>query len=411
MDQEYGRGYDRSEIMGMRRAVRHSFWIAWKDLLDFSRNRLGLVMLVVMPLFMMGMVGFIFPSNSGPTNVPVALANLDAAHGNTSVSAKFVAQLEAANSKTKMMDLTTVSSADDVKTAIQNGDKSAGIIIGSNFSSNLMAGKQGDITIVIDQSNPQMSALMQTALTQVIGQMGTQTAMYSLNQTYKTPLNYTLAQITPYSVQSTGIVPGQPNYFQFVAPGIMAMVVMMSLMTGLPHAISYEREVGTLDGMLVAPVHRMSVIGGKVIAQTTRGMIQGLIILALAVVLFGVVINGSVALVIGLMLLSVFSFVGLGILITSFTGTEETANMVMMSLMFPMMFLSGVFFPLQQMPQFMQVIARFLPLTYAVTALRRVVVLGAGVPAIATDIVILFGFGIVLLTVALVMFERAITSQ
>jgi len=397
--------------MGIKRAVRHSMWIAWKDLLDFSRNRMGLVMLIVMPLFMMGMVGFIFPSNSNPSNVPVALANLDAGHGNSSLSAKFVTQLEAANNKSKMMDLSTVPSADDVKTAIQNGDKNAGIVIGKNFTSDVTAGKQGDITIVIDQSNPQMSMLMQTALTQVIQQMGSQTAMHSLNQTYKTPLNYTLSQITPYKIGSTGIVPGQPNYFQFVAPGIMAMVMMMSLMTGLPHAISYEREVGTLDGMLVAPVHRISVIGGKVIAQTTRGMIQGVIILALAVILFGVVINGSVALVIGLMLLSVFSFVGLGILITSFTSTEETANMIMMSFMFPMMFLSGVFFPLQQMPQFMQIIARFLPLTYAVTALRRVVVLGAGVPAIATDIVILFGFGIVLLSVALVMFERAVTTQ
>ncbi|MGB8311284.1 MAG: ABC transporter permease [Halobacteriota archaeon] len=397
--------------MGIKRAVRHSMWIAWKDLLDFSRNRMGLVMLIVMPLFMMGMVGFIFPSNTNPTNVPVALANLDAGHGNSSLSAKFVTQLEAANNKSKMMDLSTVPSADDVKTAIQNGDESAGIVIGKNFTSDLMAGKQGGITVVIDQSNPQMSMLMQTALTQVIQQMGSQTAMHSLNQTYKTPLNYTLSQITPYKIGSTGIVPGQPNYFQFVAPGIMAMVMMMSLMTGLPHAISYEREVGTLDGMLVAPVHRISVIGGKVIAQTTRGMIQGVIILALAVILFGVVINGSVALVIGLMLLSVFSFVGLGILITSFMSTEETANMVMMSFMFPMMFLSGVFFPLQQMPQFMQIIARFLPLTYAVTALRRVVVLGAGVPSIATDIVILFGFGIILLSVALVMFERAVTTQ
>ena len=312
--------------MGIKRAVRHSMWIAWKDLLDFSRNRMGLVMLIVMPLFMMGMVGFIFPSNTNPTNVPVALANLDAGHGNSSLSAKFVTQLEAANNKSKMMDLSTVPSADDVKTAIQNGDESAGIVIGKNFTSDLMAGKQGGITVVIDQSNPQMSMLMQTALTQVIQQMGSQTAMHSLNQTYKTPLNYTLSQITPYKIGSTGIVPGQPNYFQFVAPGIMAMVMMMSLMTGLPHAISYEREVGTLDGMLVAPVHRISVIGGKVIAQTTRGMIQGVIILALAVILFGVVINGSVALVIGLMLLSVFSFVGLGILITSFMSTRRNGK-------------------------------------------------------------------------------------
>jgi len=393
--------------MNVRTAIRHSLWIAWKDLLDISRNRLGLAMLIIMPLFMMGMVGFIFPSNTAPTNVNVALANLDAGHGNTALGTKFVAQLDAVNNKTGMMNLSTVSSADDVKTAIQNGDQSAGIIIDKNFTSNLMAGKQGGITLVIDQSNPQMSMLVQNALSQAIAQMGSQTAMHGLTQTYKMPMKYAVARIQPYNVQSTGVVPGNPNYFEFVAPGIMAMVVMMSLMTGLPHAISYERETGTLDGMLVAPVHRMSVIAGKVIAQTTRGMLQGFIILTLAVLLFGVVVNGSIALVIGLMLLSVFSFVGLGILITSFASTEESATMVMMTLMFPMMFLSGVFFPLQQMPEFMQVIARFLPLTYATTALRRVVVLGAGVSAIYTDIVILVAFGVVLLSIALVVFERA----
>jgi ABC-2 type transport system permease protein len=393
--------------MGVRSGIRHALWIAWKDLLDISRNRMGLMMLILMPLFMMGMVGFIFPSNSGISHVPVALANLDAAQGNTSLSTKFVAQLEALNNETGMMDLSTVGSAADVKSNIQNGQQSAGIIIGNNFTSNLKTGKQAEVTIVTDQSSPQTASLVQSVLTKVIEQMGTQTATYGLNQTYKTPLNYSLAQIVPYNVQTTGIVPGQTNYFQFVAPGIMAMVVMMSIMTGLPHAISYEREIGTLDGMLAAPVHRMSILGGKVIAQTTRGMLQGIMILVLSIVLFGVVVQGSIALVLGLLLLSVFSLVGLGILITSFASTEETATMIMMTLTFPMMFLSGVFFPLQQMPQFMQVIAQFLPLTYAVSALRRVVVLGAGVPAISTDIIILFGFGIVLLSVALFSFERA----
>jgi ABC-2 type transport system permease protein len=136
-------------------------------------------------------------------------------------------------------------------------------------------------------------------------------------------------------------------------------------------------------------------------------MIEGLVALALAIFLFGVVVHGSIALVLGLLLLTVFSIVGLGILITSLTGTEETATMIMMSLLFPMMFFSGVFFPLQLMPSFMRVIAQFFPLTHAVNALRRVVVLGAGISAISTDVLILFGFGIILLLVALVAFEWA----
>jgi ABC-2 type transport system permease protein len=394
-------------LTGVKSAVLHGLWIAHKDLLEFSRNRVALVLIIIMPLFMMGMVGYIFPSNNSISHVPVALVNLDAAQGNTSLSTQFVAQLQALNNKTGMMDLSTATSADDVKSSIQNGQQSAGIIIGTNFTSNLKSGEQADVTLIIDQSNPQLENLVQGALTQAIGQMGTLTAARDLNLTDKTPLNRSLARIAPYNVQTTGVVSGPSNYFQFVAPGITAMVVMMSLMTGLPHAISFEREVGTLDGMLTAPVHRMSILGGKVIAQTVRGMIEGLVALALAIFLFGVVVHGSMALVLGLLLLTVFSIVGLGILITSLTGTEETATMIMMSLLFPMMFFSGVFFPLQLMPSFMRVIAQFFPLTHAVNALRRVVVLGAGISAISTDVLILFGFGIIVLLVALVAFEWA----
>jgi ABC-2 type transport system permease protein len=247
-------------------------------------------------------------------------------------------------------------------------------------------------------------------LRETIESMGSMWAIQNLNTTYNIPTNRTEAILSPYHVEVKGIIPGEPNYFQFVAPGIMAMVVMMSLMTGLPHAISYEKDIGTLDGMLVAPINRLSIIVGKVLAQTTRGMIQGFIILVLAILIFGVTIYGSILLVILLLFLGVFSFVGLGILITSFTENEETASMLMMTFMFPMMFLSGVFFPIQQMPWFMQRIAYVLPLTYATTALRKVIILGAGVSAITTEILVMVGFGVVLLAVAVPLFKRAMSK-
>ncbi len=405
--------------MGVKRVLRHSGWIAWKDLLEFSRSKLRLVMLVLMPLFMMVMVGYIFPSGTSISNQPVAIANQDLGVSvlvpptNTTMTMymgnDFVSGLETINNQTGMMELSSSSGFTDIKTRIQDGSVSGGIIIAPDFSRALMAGEQGNITVVTDQSNPQMSAMMQAVLGQTITAMGKQWAAYRLNDTYHISLNLTTALIQPFNPQFTGIVPGNPNYFQFVAPGIISMVVMMSLMTGLPHAISYEKDMGTLDGMLVAPTNRLSIILGKVLAQTVRGVVQATIIFVLAVALFGVVVYGNLLLVAGLILLSVFSFVGLGILITSFTDKEETATMVMMTLMFPMMFLSGVFFPIQQMPWFMQDIAQVLPLTYATTALRKVMVLGAGMDAVFTEIVILLGFGIVLLAIAVPMFRKAMT--
>ena len=391
--------------MGIRNVIRHSAWICWKDLLEFSRSKLRLIMLVLMPLFMMVMVGFIFPSGNSISDTSIALVNNDTGV----LGSTFVTQLETINNKTGMMKLSDATDFNDIKTKLQNNDISGGIIIPENFSSEIQAGRQGLITIVIDQSNPQMSLTIQGVLTKTIEAMGKQNAVYNLNNQFNISLTTATAMITPYNIKSEGIVPGEPNYFQFVAPGIIAMVVMMALMTGLPHAISYEKDIGTLDGMLAAPINRLSIILGKVMAQTVRGMIQGFIILILAVALFGVVIEGNILLVIFLILLTVFSFVGLGILITSFTENEETATMVMMTLMFPMMFLSGVFFPLQQMPWYMQGLAQFLPLTYATTALRKVMVLGADIPAVSTEVLILLAFGIVLLAIAVPMFRKAMS--
>jgi ABC-2 type transport system permease protein len=392
--------------MSARNVIRHSAWICWKDLLEFSRSKLRLIMLVLMPLFMMVMVGFIFPSGSSISDTPIALVNNDSG----TMGSTFVTQLEQINNQTGMMKLSSATDFNDIKTKLQNNDINGGIIIPENFSSDILTGKQAMITIVIDQSNPQMSLTIQTVLSKTIETMGTQSAIYNLNNRFNVTVTTATAMVTPYVVESKGIVPGEPNYFQFVAPGIIAMVVMMALMTGLPHAISYEKDIGTLDGMLAAPINRLSIILGKVMAQTVRGMIQGFIILILAVALFGVIIEGNILLVIFLILLTVFSFVGLGILITSFTENEETATMVMMTLMFPMMFLSGVFFPLQQMPWYMQDLAKFLPLTYATTALRKVMVLGADISAVSTEILILLIFGIILLAVAVPMFRKAMSK-
>lgn len=398
--------------MGAKTLLSHSLRIAWKDLVDLFRNRLGLVLLILMPLFMMVMVGFIYPSNGNSvSNLPVALVNEDAGYGNSTVASQiFIMGLQQINNQTGMFVLSNASSMGDIKDMVQRGDLDGGIVISSNFTASILSGEQGTLIIVTDQSNPQISATIQAVLSGVFDQMGTMLARQNV-QMLNPAVNASnsLAIVKPYNVQTEGVVSGNPSYFDFIAPGIMAMTVMMSVMTGLPVAISQEKEVGTLDGMMVAPINRLSIILGKTLGQTARGLIQGVIILALAVGLFGVTIHGNILLVFGLLLLGVFSFVGIGIVITSFAKDQETATMLMMTLMFPMMFLSGVFFPIQQMPWYMQVISKVLPLTYASQALRKVMVLGAGIPAISTELTILIVFGVVMTAIAVPVFRRMMT--
>jgi ABC-2 type transport system permease protein len=392
--------------------LSHSFRIAWKDTMELYRNKFGLVLLIVMPLFMMAMIGFIYPTSGATGNsLPVGVVNLDTGfHNSTIASQAFVSVLQQINNKTSMFQLTSASSVADIKDSIQKGSLEGGIIIPSNFTSSLLSGKQGTVTIVTDTSNPQVSATIQTLLSAVFNEMSTTMAQQKVMtlSSSVTPGN-ALAIVQPLKVTTQGVVPGSSNYFEFVAPGIMAMTVMMSVMTGLPGAISQEKEVGTMDGMMVAPINRLSIILGKTLAQTARGLLQGVIILALAAGLFGVTIQGNILLVFGLLLLGVFSFVGLGIVLTSFAKDQQTAAMLMTTLMFPMMFLSGVFFPIQQMPWYMQDVAHLLPLTYATSALRKVMVLGASVPDITTELTILIVFGAVMTAIAVPVFRRAMT--
>jgi ABC-2 type transport system permease protein len=395
--------------MGAKNMISHSFRIAWKDLMELFRNRMGLVLLILMPIFMMGMVGFIYPSETSLNNIPIALVNEDKGFGGYNLSSTFILTLNTINENTSMLRLTNALNLDEIREMIQTGDAEGGIIISKEFTQNIMSGKQGTITIVTDQSNPQMSAMIQAVMNQVFEEMGTALAQQSVSNQLGIDPSNALSIVKPYNIQTEGSIEGEFSYFDFIAPGIMAMTVMMSVMTGLPAAISQEREVGTLDGMMVAPINRFSVILGKTIAQMARGILQGVLILALSMILFGVTIHGNILLVFALLLLGVFSFVGLGVVLTSFAKDQETAVMMMTTIMFPMMFLSGVFFPIEQMPPFMQGISKLLPLTYVADSLRKVMVLGADIPAIAPELSILIVFGIIMTVIAVPVFKRAMT--
>ena len=119
--------------MGIKNVVSHISIIAWKDLMELFRNKMALAMLVLMPIFMMAMVGFIFPSNTSMSNVSIALANEDEEYGNYSASSMFINVLEGINNSTEMMVLTDASSFDEVRNMIQRSDVEGGIVITRNF--------------------------------------------------------------------------------------------------------------------------------------------------------------------------------------------------------------------------------------------------------------------------------------
>ncbi|MFA5051440.1 MAG: ABC transporter permease [Patescibacteria group bacterium] len=393
-----------------------SFRMARKDLLDFTRDKMQLVFVIIMPIFMMIMTGFIFPTENSLKDIPLGIANQDTGQ----ISATMVQALTQMKTSdgSHIFSVKTYTDVNSLKDAIKAQKINGGVYIANDFSQMIQQNEQASATIIPDQSNPQISQILTQLLQQVISGTSTGIAQTKVGEMLRLSgtANPQLTQLDPAAIISPvqsatdNLIPGKPNYFQFVAPGIMALIVMMSVMTGLAVSVSKEREAGTLDGLLIAPVSRLSIILGKAFSQTVRGMAQGLIVLLLAIVIFGVHVYGNWLIMIVLMFLGVFAFMGIGILVSALASAQESAMTIMMTFQFPMMFLSGTFFPIQQMPKVMQYISKVIPLTYEGTALRKVIILGAGFSSVWTEVLILFVFGAVMLAVAVPTFRRVITK-
>jgi ABC-2 type transport system permease protein len=389
-----------------RKVFFHGFRIGVKDLQVFGRDRMMLISFVIMPIFMMLMVGFVFPSQNFLKNAPFGVVNLDEGPLGAQVISG-LQQLSREHSD-RMFAITYLRSKgvalNDIRDQVING----AVIVPSDFSAKVAASEQASVILITDQSSPQVSAAIQGELMQLIATMSTQRATASVASLVP-GISHPETVVVPFTVETEAIVPGNPSYFEFVAPGLMAMNIMMAALIGLAGSIARERELGTMDGLLAAPISRLSIVLGKGFAQTVRGLLQAVITLVLAVVFFGVVVHGSLGLLALLLLLTVFSFIGIGITISAIASQQETAMTVMMTLTFPMLFLSGALFPIQQMPTFMQVISKAIPLTYAVEALRKCVVLGTGISGMMTEVSVLLAFGVVFTVIAIPVFTRALT--
>ncbi len=395
------------------RFFRDSSHICAKDLKAFARDRARIISFLIMPIFMMLLTGFIFPSENSLKNVPIGLLNQDTGEISVQITEE-LERLTPEGSTTPMMALKAMTSEEEIKEMIRRQSLSGAIIIPAGFSEGLEAGQAQQVEIVTDQSNPQISSLMSTMLSKAFANIGKVLAEDEIQQRLEQATGIPLpeesaeALVQPIQVVTVGVVPGKPNYFQFVAPGVMAMVTMMAVIMGLAGAVTREKEEGTMDGLLVSPVSRAAIIFGKMESQTVRGLTQGAIILLLSITVFGVRVQGNFLLMVLMLILGIFSFVGIGILVSAAVEEQETAMTIMMTLNFPMMFLSGAFFPVQQMPGVMQAISKALPLTYEIEGLRQVMVLGAGIGDVLKPVIALVSFGVVTMAISIPAFKRVV---
>ena len=204
------------------------------------------------------------------------------------------------------------------------------------------------------------------------------------------------------------------DFIQFMYPGILSMtVVMSSMFSGM--SIVWDREFGFLKEILVAPISRSGIVLGKALGGSVTAMVQGVILLILAPFL-GIHLTAlMVVKYIFLVLLLSLSLSGMGIFVATRMRSQQGFQMVMNLLIFPLIFLSGVFFPVDNVPPWLQMIAKLNPLTYGVDAIRQVFLsgnAGLGVTVmgykmgIIEDALIIGVLGLSLLSVSVWSFSR-----
>jgi len=356
-----------------------------------------------MPILMMGMFGYIFQdSASALNNVPVGMIVDDLGMYGKQI-ATMISDISSNSDSIQLIEVSTRTQAEE---KIFSAEIKAVVIIPDNFSSSIQGQTQAKIIIVNDPSNPTIAQALTQFFNGIINVLSDQFSQ-ELIETGMPYLNSEFV-VNPISINVESIVSGGGSSFDFVAPGIIAMNVMMSGLTALGAALARERESGTLEGILMSPISRTSIILGKTVSHTIRNLFQGGITITIAVVIFGVTIRGNPLLIVSILVLGTISFLGLGIVATAIAKEQESAQLILGLLQFPMMFLSGVLFPIEQMPPILQTVSKVLPLTYAVEALRKVMILGAGIEAVILPISILVILGVVTMTLGVPLFERAV---
>ena len=187
----------------------------------------------------------------------------------------------------------------------------------------------------------------------------------------------------------------------FFVPGLVALILILinALLTSI--AITREKETGTLEQILVSPVHPIEIVIGKVAPYIGIGFFNGAMIILFAKLLFDIPIQGNLLLLSGLALVYIFVALSFGLMISSIVRTQQLAMLItLMATILPTIILSGFIFPISAMPLLLQYISKVLPATYFLVIIRGILLKGNGLRELWPQAAILTGIGVFILAAA-----------
>ncbi len=394
------------EILAL--SLRRTFAVALKELRQLGRDRLSIGLVAGVPTLQLVLFGFAI--NMDVRNVPTAV--LDRSH--SALSRRILGELAA--TQTFRLERSVGDEAEALR-LLEASEVGAVVVIPPDFDRHFYRGRGAQISILADATDPTVASAVTLA-----GQ-GFGLDLAARMQPFVTGAASAARHLVPgdrasFGLRSEIVVPEPvrvevlPFYNPerrtavFVVPGLVGVILTMTMMLMTALALVRERERGTFEFLIATPVHRVEVMLGKILPYLGVGFVQVALVLALGVLLFAVPIRGSLAELSVGTLPFLASMLAMGLVVSAASRSQFQAMQLSFFFFLPSMLLSGFMFPFEAMPEAAQWIGSALPLTHYLRIVRGIVLKGASLAALGHELAAIGVFFAIALAVAALTFRK-----
>jgi len=369
-----------------------------KELQQLRRDKKVIPAMIVGPIIQLLALGY--AANLDVLNVPLLLVDQDRSAASRDLVDRFLAS--------GYFELVgTEDSPAGIDPWLLDSRAQLALVIGPGYGDKLATGRRPEVQVIADGTDSNSAGLGLGYASRILASVGMEIRQTSL-QAGRSAIR---AQSPPGTFDLVPRIWYNPDLKTrwFYVPAILAMVLILVTMILPSVAVVREKEIGTLEQLIVTPLRPWQLILGKLTPFVIVGMVDLLVVTALAVYLFKVPLRGSLLLLLALSFLFILTTLGLGLLVSTIVRTQQQAmGFCVYLLMVPMIYLSGLIFPIENMPRGFQIATYAIPVRYYANILRGIFLRGSGLEVLWPDALVLLGIGVGVLGSAVLRFRKTL---
>ena len=365
--------------------------IAQKELLQLRRDRLTLAMMVVLPILQLLLFGYAI--NTDVRHIPSVVYDQDA----SAQSRDLVRTLQA----TGFYDfIGPVASYDDIGRALRSNRAHVALVIPAGYASKLARGQGAQAQLVVDGSDPQTVASATNTAASLVLARSNALLLQRLSRVSGG------AAFEPIELEPNTWYNPELRTAVYIVPGLVGVILTMTMVMLTSMAIARERERGTLEQLIVSPVRAVELVVGKILPYVVMGYVQMTLIFLAGRVVFDVPIRGALSLLYGIAFLFIAANLALGLFFSTLAKTQQQAMQMSFFFLLPNILLSGFMFPWEAMPRPAQILSQGLPLTHFLRIVRVITLKSGNFVDVQGEVLWLSGLLAALILLASLRFSK-----